>query len=305
MLKFVVACVGAICLWPACPSFAQSGAAAEVRTPALDLPKGAIPLPVAGPLPAQPTDKWVTRMGGRRLVDVTQPTVTPFLPARGKATGAAVLVAPGGGFAHLAIDKEGFEVARWLAAHGIAAFVLKYRVRPADRARQTPDSARSAPPGPTPARRASYEPALDDTKSALRLLHERAATFGIDPNRIGIMGFSAGARLAIEVSLLPGYDVRPDFVGSIYGPSSAEPVPTDAPPLFAAVAADDATSPIGDLGLFRAYVAAKRPAELHVYERGGHGFGVPGVAGTTTIAMMDQFRLWLKSAGLLSVERSK
>ncbi len=257
---------------------------APVDRPATDLPKNAIPLLPPGETLAVPaTDTWATVNGGPRLRNVTQASLMPFLPPRGRANGTAVIVAPGGGFAHLAIDKEGFDVARSLAAHGVAAFVLKYRLRPNA----------SAGGGGT------YPPALDDAKAAIRLLRQQPARFGIDPARVGFMGFSAGAFLAQDLGVDADPVLRPDFLVSVYGPMAARPLPATAPPLFIAVAADDTSQPPRDFGLYQSWRTANRPVEMHVFERGGHGFGVPGVAGTTTTGMMDELYLWLDSRGLL------
>lgn len=207
-----------------------------------------------------------------------------------------MIVAPGGGFLLLAMDKEGWNVARWLADHGIAAFVLKYRVRPF---LEGVSERRKSGAVPNPAMVLGYPPAIEDGKAALRLVHSRAASWGIDPDRIGMIGFSAGARLTLTMAISAGVDIRPDFIAAIYPPMDSQEVPADAPPLFTAIAADDRTTPIGDLGLVRSWHAAKRPVELHLYEKGGHGFGVPGVPETTTTAMMDQLEIWLSGRGLL------
>jgi acetyl esterase/lipase len=284
-------------------SFSTAGAQAPadqalVRLPAPEQPAGAIPLPVppAKPRSSSPEEQWIALQGQPRLINVSQPTLTPVLPAPGKATGAAMIVAPGGGFLLLAMDKEGWNVARWLADHGIAAFVLKYRVRPF---LEGVNERRKSGGAPDPTMALGYPPAIEDGKAALRLVHLRAAGWGINPARIGMIGFSAGARLTLTMAVAPGVDVRPDFVAAIYPPMDNLEVPADAPPLFTAIAADDTTTPVGELGLVRSWHAAKRPVEFHLYEKGGHGFGVPGVPETTTIAMMNQLELWLNARGLL------
>ncbi|MEO6092320.1 MAG: alpha/beta hydrolase [Novosphingobium sp.] len=272
-----------------------------VRLPAPEQPGGAIRLLVAAGSrrAGAPEEQWIRLQGEPRLINVSQPTLTPVLPAPGKATGAAMIVAPGGGFLLLAMDKEGWNVARWLADHGIAAFVLKYRLHPFLEGVSQRRAARAAGSPPDPAMALGYQPAIEDAEAALRLVHARAASWGIDPGRIGMIGFSAGARLALTLAIAPNVAVRPDFVAAIYPPMEGQQVPADAPPLFAAIAADDITTPVGELGLVRSWHSARRPVEFHLYEKGGHGFGVPGAPQTTTIAMMDQLALWLEARDLL------
>lgn len=283
---------------------AQADVASGLKPiPASGQPKGAIPLPI---LPVSrsgdtPKEQWIALQGQPRLINVRQPTLTPVLPAPGKATGAAMIVAPGGGFLLLAMDKEGWNVAHWLADHGIAAFVLKYRVRPFQEGLNERRANRTAPDS---AMATGYPPAIEDGKVALRLVRSRAKSWGIDPARVGMIGFSAGARLTLSIATDPSADDRPDFVAAIYPPMDSQVVPVDAPPLFAAIAADDTTTPIGELGLVRSWHAAKRPVELHLFEAGGHGFGVPGVPGTTTTGMMAELERWLRARGLLDLPES-
>lgn len=277
----------------------SAGAEELVGIPAPMQPSGAIRLSSSGPLSSRTSldEQWIDLQGQPRLINVSQATLTPVLPIRAKATGAAMIIAPGGGFMLLAMDKEGWNVARWLADHGIAAFVLKYRVRPFFEALS---ERRKKGAAPDSAMMSGYPPAIEDGKAALTLVHARAANWGIDSERIGMIGFSAGARLTLNMALDSGAHVRPAFIATIYPPMDIREVPADAPPMFVAAAADDTTLPIGDLGLVRSWHSAKRPVEFHLYEKGGHGFGVPGVAGTTTTAMMDQLSIWLASRGMLN-----
>ena len=135
-----------------------------------------------------------------RVQKTHQPTLTAHLPPAELATGAAVIVAPGGGYHHLAINKEGHQVAQWLATLGIAAFVLKYRLGP--------DDGRDE---------AAQSESLADALQSLRLLRERAEEWGVDPAKLGLMGFSAGAHLAINVVLNAATPAeRPDFIAPIY-----------------------------------------------------------------------------------------
>jgi acetyl esterase/lipase len=139
---------------------------------------------------------------------------------------------------------------------------------------------------------------VEDAEAAIRLLRGRAHEWGIAPDRIGKIGFSAGGSLGLSLGVSEDADVRPNFIASIYTPMQTFTVPAYAPPMFAAVAFDDGAVANG-FGLIDAWRAAGRPVELHVYERGGHGFGVPGVANTTTVHMMDEFLWWMQARGLL------
>ncbi|MBI3427481.1 MAG: alpha/beta hydrolase [Acidobacteria bacterium] len=251
----------------------------------------------------------------RRIRNVTQPTLTAFLPERGKANGTAIIIAPGGGFMHLAIEKEGNAVARWLQARGVAAFVLKYRLldsgteeeyraQAAAMARATAPQPKApapvaAPPAPNPARQKAVEFAIADGRQAIKLVRQRAAEWGIAPDRIGLMGFSAGGILAMGVVMQHDAESRPNFAAPIYGGStSGLPVAADAPPLFIAVADDDQTFSGSSAKLYLEWKAAKRPAELHIYSKGGHGFGLTN-RGWPVDSWIDRFGDWLKTQGLL------
>lgn len=263
---------------------------------------GAIPLyPADQSPPRKPTERWAA-MGGQRFVrNVTRPTITPFLPDLASATGAAVIVAPGGGYMMLSMDNEGWPVARWLAEHGIAAFVLKYRLN------ETPDDeqafqrafgermsgiAKGEPPPLEPR-------AVKDALRAIQMVRSQASKWAIDPARVGMIGFSAGARTALQAALSPIAEERPAFFASIYGSMAAVPVPHDAPPMFNALALDDPLYGRMGFGIVESWQKAGRPVEFHAYEKGSHGFGL-GRPGTTTTLVMEQFHAWLKSRGLLA-----
>lgn len=234
-----------------------------------------------------------------------RPTITPFLPDPAKATGAAVIVAPGGAYYILSMKAEGWDVARWLADHGIAAFVLKYRVDPTPRdlpgMQQALDARMGAvlsnrAPGDVPVARQPQ--AVADAQAALRLIRARAGEWKVDPARVGMIGFSAGAMTVLEATLADAPDARPAFTAAIYPPMNRAAVPAQAAPLFVALAADDPLFGGRGFGLVESWQTSRRPVELHYYERGDHGFGL-GRPGTTTTAMMDQFLLWLASRGML------
>ncbi|MEY2926521.1 MAG: hypothetical protein RL367_998 [Pseudomonadota bacterium] len=262
---------------------------------------GAIPLP-GNPDPKAEPEQWETRgVGDLSVRNVTHPTLLPFLPDPKKATGVAVIVAPGGAFRLLAYKHEGAMVARWLAAHGIAAFVLKYRLVPTPRDQKGFELAMGrfmAEAVASPKLETPPEP-LADAQAAVRLVRSRAAEWHIDPAKIGFVGFSAGAMTTLSVGLAPEKDARPDFIAPIYPPMMARDVPADAPPMFLAIALDDPLFGNGKpLGLIDAWRNAKRPLEVHLYEKGGHGFGMTSRAAAPAL-WIDQFYAWMKDRGVL------
>jgi acetyl esterase/lipase len=263
------------------------------------------------PLPgATVQESWHSQYGSRFARNVTVATITPFLPDPAKASGAAVVVAPGGGFRTLSMENEGWNVARALAERGVAAFVLKYRLNqtPPDMAgfersmkemfsntgRRPPRPA--GPPDPQQMM-AGLAPQIEDSRAAFALIRRRAAEWKIDPDRIGMVGFSAGAMLTLATELA-GQDAKPAFIGIIYGPLAPVTVPADAPPLFVALAADDPFFANAGFGLIDSWRAAKKPAELHLYEQGGHGFGMYPKE-TTSTGWFNAFVSWLTMHGML------
>jgi acetyl esterase/lipase len=260
-----------------------------------------------GPLPgATAPESWHSQYGSVFARNVTVATLTPFLPDPAKATGAAVIVAPGGGFRTLSMNNEGWDVAKALAAQGVAAFVLKYRLNPTppdmaaferSMAQMFADGARAAraPGQEDPA--TTLAPQISDARAAFALVRARAREWRVAPGRIGMVGFSAGAMLTMATAL-HGQDARPAFIGNIYGPLAAVAVPADAPPLFVALAADDPLFGKGDFGLVERWRAAGRPVEFHLYEQGGHGFGMYDKP-TTSTGWFDAFARWLGMHGYL------
>jgi acetyl esterase/lipase len=231
----------------------------------------------------------------RRIGNVTRPTLLAYLPDASSANGTAVIVCPGGGFRYLAFDYEGTDVAAWLNSMGVAAFVLKYRL-----ARTGEEGEKDA--AVMAERRKTVLPmAAADGRQAVRLVRSRAKEWGIAPDRIGIMGFSAGGYVAATVALEHDTESRPNFAAPIYGVIFSDvTAPADAPPLFLALADDDKTVPpvANSIRLYTAWKKAQIPAELHIYSKGGHGFGMrktPLPVGTWT----DRFREWLGDQGLL------
>ncbi len=283
------------------PAVAQDDAMTAIEAPAQP---DAIPLGT-GPLPdARTPESWHSQYGSMFARNVTEATLTPFLPPPGKASGAAVIVAPGGGFRSLSMENEGWDVARALADRGVTAFVLKYRLNqtPADlqefaRPPQSPGAA-PRPPRASPDRAAAgMAPQLADARAAFELVRSRADEWKVDRDRIGMIGFSAGAMLTMTTALNVR-EAAPAFLGDIYGPLSAVEVPADAPPLFVALAADDPLFPETDFGLIQSWRAAERPVEFHYYEQGGHGFGMYP-KDTTSTGWFEAFVSWLDMHGML------
>lgn len=295
----------ALCCVLGAPALAQGDKMTPVAAPAqpdaIVLGTGVLPGAAA-------PETWHRQYNSLFARNVSVATLTPVLPSADKATGAAVIVAPGGGFRTLSMDNEGWGVAHALAERGVAAFVLKYRLvqTPADmagfeRAMAQMFSATAArPPAPSdPA--IAYAPQIADARAAFALVRARAKDWHVDPDRIGMLGFSAGAMLTMSTAL-HGQDARPAFLGNIYGPLAAVSVPADAPPLFIALAADDPFFGNGGFGLIDSWRGAKRPVEFHLFEQGGHGFGMYPKTATST-GWFDSFVRWLGMHGYLAPKR--
>lgn len=287
--------------------FLPAAALAQDAMTAIPEPSQPAAIPLGtGPLPgAQNGEAWHMQYGSHFARNVTEATLTPFLPEEGRATGAAVIVAPGGGFRTLSMENEGWDVARALAARGVAAFVLKYRLN------QTPADLDAFNTGMTQVltttrigslsvaeAAANLTPQLADSRAAFALVRARAGEWGVDRDRIGMIGFSAGAMLTMATFV--GVDeARPAFLGNIYGPMAAMPVPADAPPMFVALAADDPLFAGGSFGVVESWRAAGRPVEFHLYEQGGHGFGMYQKT-TTSTGWFPAFADWLWMHGFLT-----
>jgi acetyl esterase/lipase len=257
---------------------------------------------------ATQTEVWTEVTGGEKWVrNVTRPTLTPFLPKKGSGTGAAVLVIPGGGFQFVSITNEGWPIAQWLADRGVAAFVLKYRID------KTPDSEADfgqammarfqAPPPSSSTTDRQFEPAVAlaraDAQTALRMIRSNAAKWGVDPKRVGMLGFSAGAMTTLATTLANAPDARPDFVAPIYGMMTAVTPPPSPQPMFAALASDDPLFGKQGFGLIESWKNAGGSVELHYFEGGSHGFG-SHKKGTTSDLWFGQYMAWMKARGLLS-----
>jgi acetyl esterase/lipase len=239
----------------------------------------------------------ITQPSGDHVVtSVNKPSITPFLPPPAQATGAAVIVAPGGGHAELWIDHEGYNVARRLNEHGIAAFVLKYRLARAANSTYTVDGNE-----------------LPDMQRAIRLVRSRAQEWGVDPHRLGVMGFSAGGELAFLSAMhfddgapdapdaIDRQSSRPDFQALIYPGNSRRIEPaSNSPPAFLLCGNQDRTDISEGLAtIYLKFKHANVPAELHIYSGVGHGFGLRPTNTGPVSKWPDSFVDWLDQGGFL------
>jgi acetyl esterase/lipase len=234
--------------------------------------------------------------GDRRISNVHKPSITLFLPSADTATGAAVIIAPGGAHTHLSMDMEGCNEAKWLSEHGIAAFVLKYRLAKETNSTYTVERDEVA-----------------DIQRAIRLVRSRATEWGVDPGRLGVMGFSAGGELAYLASMrfdsgapdaldaVDRQNSRPDFQALIYPGNLQNFVPTtNSPPAFLACGNKD--RPEISEGLAQAYLKLKLvkvPAEMHIYAGVGHAFGFRPGQTTPVSTWIESFYAWLGQSGFL------
>lgn len=282
-------------------------------------PEGAPGMPAIPPSEAVVERSTDPLLSDRAVTGIARPRMVVFRPAR--ANGAAMLVAPGGGYARIVIDKEGYELGRWLSARGYTVFVLFYRL-PGDGWAAGPDVA------------------LADAQRAMRLIRARASSFGVDPERVGAMGFSAGGHLCADLATrfaAPVYapvdaadrlSARPIVAAPIYPVMSmvapdahagsrerligadASPareaahsphrnVPSDAPPMFLVHAEDDSVVPPSNTLLLRAALKARGvPVETHLFAAGGHGFGIDRARGKPASAWPDLFHAWARTTPL-------
>lgn len=254
------------------------------------------------------------RSGDRVITNVSAPTLSVFLPDPAIATGVAIVIAPGGALRVLGFDNEGTKVAQWLNARGIAAFVLKYRTLQVDPA--------AAPAGPPPGFAAEGRKELDihngnanpapndaaltavlsyaiaDAQAALTLVRRNAEAWKLDPERVGLMGFSAGGGVAVGTALAADGEAYPDFLVSLYGPSLLDVnLPAHAPPLFIAVGNAHFNVTNGCLALFAEWKAAGFPAEIHVYDQVSAGFGMTA-RGLPVDSWPDRMLEWLDARGI-------
>ena len=237
------------------------------------------------------------------VYNVTKPTLTVYAPDPSVANGTAIIIAPGGGFHVLSINAEGIDVANWLVKKGVTCFVLKYRLV---------HITSNDPIGEMMAainRRDSSNPmaaaipmAIADGRVAIEYVRKHAAEYSIDPTRIGIIGFSAGGTVAGSSAFNYTSANKPDFVAPIYPylPIQMTPdVPADAPPMFIAAASDDQLGLAPhSADLYKKWLDSKHSVELHMYSKGGHGFGMR-VQNLPSDKWIERFGEWLDTMGLL------
>jgi len=286
------------------PALAQQAPMTEAAAPA---EPNAIILGTGGVAASTGPETWFNQYGDTFVRNVTTATLTPVLPKPGTANGAAVIVAPGGGFMFLSMSNEGWEVAQALADQGVAAFVLKYRTRPtlpdlgefeaSVNAMFSGAGARPARPATPGQPGAEFADQIEDATAAFALVRSRASEWDVDPERIGMIGFSAGAMTTMATTLWAP-QTRPAFIAPIYGAMTAVEVPADAPPMFVVLAADDPLFANRGFGVVEAWQSAGRPVEFHLYQNGGHGFGL-GNPGKTSNGWLDGFLRWLDVNGFL------
>jgi len=292
--------------------YAESAMAQDGTIYPLDTPSepNAILLGTGGVDDQPASETWFRQWGDPMARNITVATLTPFLPEPGKANGAAVIVAPGGGFMWLSMGNEGWEVAEALAAQGITAFVLKYRLYPTqeslddftawmNRPRPAPSESSDASKEEKPPRpqQRDLSNQLEDAEAAYAMIVDRADEWGVDTNRIGMIGFSAGAGLTMH-STLNSKTMKLAFIGPIYGGMGPVDVPKDAPPMFNAIATDDFLFR-GQFGVIDSWYKAGIPVEFHLYQNGGHGFGL-GNPNRTSNRWFDAFIHWLDVNAFLS-----
>lgn len=274
----------------------------------IDVPNepGAIPLNTGGVENQPAQESWFRQWGDPMARNITKATLTPFLADPKKANGTSVIVAPGGGFMWLSMKNEGWEVAEALAARGINAFVLKYRLQPTADSLEAfenqmnqrfADAAKPADDKKAPARpQWDLSNQLADVEAAYALINSRAKEWNVDMKKIGMMGFSAGAGLTMATTL-QSKKVKLAFIAPIYGGMNAVEVPKNAPPMFVAIAVDDFLFH-GEAGLIKSWYDAKIPVEFHLYQNGGHGFGL-GNPDRTSNKWFESFMYWLEVNGFV------
>lgn len=244
------------------------------------------------------SNAWNTKV----VYNVSKPTLNVFLPDSAvPATGTGIVICPGGGFHALSINNEGYEVARWLAKKGITCFVLKYRL--ARTMGTDPVQEWMAGMGTKEGRAkdsAAIRLAIADGKAAVNWVRSHAAEYNLQPNQVGIMGFSAGGTVAASAAFNYTADNKPAFTAPIYAympPQLMSTVEADAPPLFAVAATNDGLGLAPhSVNLYSTWLAAKQPAELHMYVQGDHGFGMHR-QNLPTDSWIERFGDWLHVMG--------
>lgn len=284
--------------------FAQDGKMYPMDAPKEDK---AILLNTGGVKDQPAKESWFRQWGDPMARNISTATLTPFLADPKKANGTSVIVAPGGGFMWLSMGNEGWEVAEALAARGINAFVLKYRLQPtADSLegfekqmnQRFAEAANDSSGNNTPPRRPNWDLSnqLADVEAAYALIESRSKEWNVDMKKIGMMGFSAGAGLTMATTL-QSKKVNLAFIAPIYGGMNSVEVPKNAPPMFTVIATDDFLFG-GQFGVIKSWYDAKIPVEFHLYQNGGHGFGL-GNPNRTSNKWFDAYIHWLDVNGFM------
>lgn len=251
-----------------------------------------------------PEKEYFSKIWNTEVVaNVTKPSLTVFKPSPELRNGTAVVICPGGGFMALSINSEGNDVARYMAAKGVTAFVLKYRLAHTGEDATQEFTALFAD-------RQKFREMVDkvvplsiaDGLAAVTYVRQHASDWGVFPDRVGIIGFSAGGTVSAGVAFHYAPNGRPAFAALIYaagGRFKDSPVPVDAPPVFVAAATDDSLGLASDsVALYEKWISAHKPAELHMYAKGGHGFGMRK-QNLPTDHWIDRLADWLELQGWL------
>ncbi len=249
----------------------------------------------------QEGSSWRTQV----VYNVAKPSLTIFAPDPAMANGTSVIICPGGGFVALSMGNEGYDVAKWLVKKGITCFVLKYRlahINTTDAVKYFNDAIHNRDEEKLKNQQSAIPYSIADGKAAIKYVRAHAADYNINPDKIGILGFSAGGTVAASAAFNYTPANKPNFVAPIYAYFPKEmqgKVENDAPALFIAVAAND---PLNlqphSVDLFSTWNNSKKDAELHVFNQGGHGFGMR-VQQTTSDTLIERFAEWMISQKLL------
>jgi len=262
-------------------------------------------------LPASGSENWTWQeksyfspiFNTEIVYNVVRPSITVYLPD--SSNGTAVVICPGGGFRILSINSEGIDVAKWLNRKGVTCFVLKYRLVQS----LSDDPVKELMSGLRDLKKLNQDNAalvplaIADAKMAISYVRHHASQWGIQPGKIGIIGFSAGGTLAAASLVNYSADDKPNFVAPIYAyvpPEMTIECGVDAPPMFLAAASDDQLHLVAcSLMLYNKWLAANKSVELHLYARGGHGFGMKK-QNLTSDSWIDRFGEWMGQQGLLN-----
>ena len=258
-----------------------------------------------GAAPASyPEKQYFSKLWNTDVVtNVTQPSLTVFKPAPDLKINTGIVICPGGGFMALSWGSEGTDVAKYLTARGVTAFVLKYRIAHTEGDATEQFRTLFADPQKFEALVQPVIPqSVADGLAAVAWVRQHASEYGLSPDRIGIIGFSAGGTVTAEVAFHYSASSRPAFAAPIYsaGLAADAPVPADAPPMFLAAATDDTLGLAPkSIDLYQKWTAAHHSAELHMYAKGGHGFGMQR-QNIPTDHWIDRFADWLQLEGFLN-----